>query len=34
MAEMEIQYQNELLVVAEHRGIVEVSRGQKQLEEN
>lgn len=32
MAEMEIQYQNELLVVAEYRGMVEVSRGQKHLE--
>jgi hypothetical protein len=32
MAEMEIQYQKQLLVVAEYRGMEEVSRGQKHLE--
>jgi hypothetical protein len=31
---MGIPYQKELLVVAKYRGIEEVSRGQKLLEEN
>jgi hypothetical protein len=32
MAEREIQYQEELLVVAKYRGREEVTRGQKHLE--
>jgi hypothetical protein len=31
---MEIKYQKELLVVAEYRGLEEVSSGQKHLEAN
>jgi hypothetical protein len=33
-AKMEIPYQKELLVVAEYRGMEEVGRGQKHLEQN